>query len=154
MFYNSKSIVGFLKKQNLYRAKIKEQDCLRQIRSIFTFTIKENISFMYIRQSTLYFVVTHPVYKQEIVSKLHYLKSLLESNNKFPLCLNYSFNSYHVLLIEPLRKNQIKKIKQFHSHYKEKASQGFEIKSNNPKIKEAFLNIKQSIVKNLKQPTK
>jgi hypothetical protein len=66
-------------KQNPEFRKINTNEAMQRLISVLPLKLKKGIKFTYIKNETLYFVLTHPVYKMEFEYNKALINSLLSS---------------------------------------------------------------------------
>jgi hypothetical protein len=146
---NASMIISHLTDQPQFRY-LKQQACYRKFISLLGEKWQKAIAFVYIRNETLFVVLTHPGFKME----LHYNRDLLKS----VLTQLASIDSECTML-------QAKKVAVFHSkfhplahshsneetipYYQELASSTFTIETQDPELRKAFEKIQESIQCNL-----
>lgn len=73
-------ILSHLKKNPEFR-KINTSSSIERLIEILPLKLKKGIKFAYVKKQTLYFVLTHPVYKMEFEYNKGDIKSLLKKAN-------------------------------------------------------------------------
>lgn len=131
-------ILSHLKKNPEFR-KINTSSAIERLIEILPLKLKKGIKFAYVKKQTLYFVLTHPVYKMEF----EYNKSLIKSLLKSALIANVNDVKFFVTNIiekkEPLTENK--------PYYSERSHGIFENFCKDEKLRKKFEDIRE-IIKN------
>jgi hypothetical protein len=141
-----KNIKEILKHTPLPYDKIKIQRCLKLITSCLPIHIKNNISFMYLKNETLYFNTKHPAINFELYQKLNDIKMMLKAIQSKKRCLSIKITNIKAYTSYKKEKN-IPKILTDIKFYIQPPPLNFENKAKNKKIKEKFEEIRE-IIKN------
>ncbi len=144
---NSNNIIIHLKNQPYYK-KIKNIECFNKIKSLLPPKLSNSILFIYIKNQTLFFVLTHPGYKMEFNYNVNLIKRLLkELKKRDKNCQNLNIKDIKTFVTNKINiqktenNNKNSKI-----YYNERAKGNFKILTNNQKLKTRFLEI-QKIIK-------
>ncbi len=142
---NSKYIINHLinKPQN---SKILQKMCFEKLKSLLPPRLTKSILFMYIKNSTLFFVLNHPGMKMEFDYKNNLIKNLLKKIKDFDTsCADIEIDEVKTFISNKIAPSNT------HSkpprRYKEKSDASFDILSKNQDIKEIFQKIKEEIKK-------
>ncbi len=74
---DSKTIISHLKK-NPFLTNLKQEDCFSTLLELLPKSFTKYIKFLYIKNDTLFFVLTHPSAKMEFNYKRNLIKGLLK----------------------------------------------------------------------------
>ena len=148
---SSKEIINHIIKKPLH-SKLSELNCYNKIKAALPPHIGNSIAFIYKRDKTLFFALNHPGIKMEFDYKHNLIKSLLEKIKLY----DKKCADIEIIYIKSFVTNKIDKsidIKKPKKRYKERSNALFLIDCQNKELKELFLDIKESIKKNV-NPTK
>ncbi len=129
-------IISHIKKIPEFK-RINTSSIIEEFISILPLKLKKGVKFAYIKRQTLYFVLSHPVYKMEFEYNKADIKSLL-NKSKFEDVNDIAF--FVTNKIE--RKAKVQKAEPL---YKERSNGIFQNLANNPKLHEKFENIRSVI---------
>ncbi|WP_121626551.1 DUF721 domain-containing protein [Poseidonibacter antarcticus] len=129
-------ILSHLKKNPEFR-KINTSTSIKKFIEVLPLKLKKGVKFAYIRTQTLYFVLTHPVYKMEFEYNKADIKSLLKMGN-FDNVTEIAF-----FVSNKIEKKE--KIKKEEPLFKERAKGSFYNQAKDGKIYEKFENIREII---------
>ena len=143
---DSKTIINqFINKP--HNKKIKQKRCLEKLRSLLPKHLANGISFMYIKNSSLFLALNHPGIKMELNYNHNLIKDLLNKIKDFDKdCQNLTVNN-----IKPFVSNMTfidNKIEiDTTCKYEERAKGDFKIETENKKLQDIFQKIKEEIKK-------
>lgn len=132
-------ILSHLKKNPEFR-KINTSTSIKKLIEVLPPKLKKGVKFAYIRTQTLYFVLTHPVYKMEFEYNKADIKSLLKMGN-FDNVTEIDF--FVSNKIEKKAKKE--KIKKEDLLFRERAKGSFYNQAKDDKIYQKFENIREII---------
>jgi hypothetical protein len=147
---NASQIINSIQSRPQF-SKLSKYKCIKRIESIFIPALQRMIKFSYIKNDTLFFVLSHPAGKQEFDNNIQNIKSAL---------------NFH--MPEECKETPIKDIKAFVTHtpikkatqapkkeykYKERAIGNFTINIHDEKLNSLVRSI-QKIIKDKKYPKK
>jgi hypothetical protein len=134
------SILNNLKSKSEFR-KLNTNDKILKLISLLPISINKGIKFAYIKNSILFFVLTHPVYKAEFQYKVSIIKSLLSK-----------VGLDEVNKIEFFVSNRIDRTKNkkeiIYEKYKERSHAIFANNVKDKKLYKLFEEIRETIKKN------
>jgi hypothetical protein len=129
-------IISHLKSNPEFK-RINTATSIEKFISILPLKLKKGVKFGYVKGQTLYFVLTHPVYKMEFEYNKADIKSLLKMGN-FDNVTDIAF-----FITNKIEKK--KKVAKSEPLYKERAKGVFFNKANDKDIHEKFENIRNII---------
>ncbi|RUM67083.1 MAG: hypothetical protein DSZ06_01990 [Sulfurospirillum sp.] len=142
---SSKSIINHLIKKPSY-SKMGEKLCYQKIADALPPHISKSILFIYRKNQTLFFVLSHSGIKMEFDYKHNLIKSLLNKIKN----IDKSCQNIEITTIKSFVSNKINKTvpsKRVKLRYKERARGDFDFDIKNSNLKELFLQIKEEIKK-------
>ena len=145
---SSKEIISHIIKKPLH-SKLLELSCFNKLKAALPPHIGDSIAFIYKRDKTLFFALNHPGIKMEFDYKHNLIKSLLEKIKLY----DENCNNIEITKIKSFVTNRVeisKKETKSKKRYLERANGLFFIECENSELKEIFLDIKESIKKNVK----
>lgn len=131
-------ILNHLKNNPEFR-KINTSFLIMKFIDVLPLKLKKGVKFAYIKNQTLYFVLTHPVYKMEFEYNKALIKSLLKN---FKIANVEEIAFFVTNVIEKKEENKIEQ-----NVYKERSYGIFENLAKDEKIFKKFENIRE-IIKN------
>jgi hypothetical protein len=131
-------IISHIKKNPEFK-RINTSSKIEEFVNILPLKFKKGVKFAYIKRQTLYFVLSHPVYKMEFEYNKADIKSLL---NKSQL---EDVNDIAFFVTNKIERKS--KVKDSQPLYEERSRGVFQNLANNSKIHERFENIR-AIIKN------
>lgn len=131
-------ILSHLKNNPEFR-KINTSFLIMKFIDVLPLKLKKGVKFAYIKNQTLYFVLTHPVYKMEFEYNKALIKSLLKN---FKIANVEEIAFFVTNVIEKKEENKIEQ-----NVYKERSYGIFENLAKDEKIFKKFENIRE-IIKN------
>jgi len=126
-------------KNNPEFKKINTSSIIEQFIDILPLKLKKGVKFAYIKNQTLFFVLTHPVYKMEFEYNKGHIKSLLKSSKLVDV---QDIGFFVTNKIERKKKEIIKE-----PTFKERSFGIFENRLKNERLREKLENIR-NIIKN------
>ena len=129
-------ILSHLKNNPEFR-KINTSSTIEKFIAVLPLKLKKGVKFAYIKGQTLFFVLTHPVYKMEFEYNKADIKSLLKMGN-FDNVTDITF------FVTNKIERKVKTVKS-EPVYKERAKGVFFNKANDSEIHEKFENIRNII---------
>ncbi len=129
-------ILSHLKKNPEFR-KINTSSSIEKFIEVLPLKLKKGVKFAYIKGQTLFFVLTHPVYKMEFEYNKADIKSLLKMGN--------FENVTEIAFFVSNKIEKKKKIIKLEPLFKERAKGVFFNRANDEKIHEKFENIRNII---------
>ncbi len=136
---NISDILNHLKHNPSFR-KINTSNVIQSFINTLPLNLKRGVKFAYIKHQTLYFVLSHPVFKSEFEYNKAHIKSLLKNVN----IANIEDIKFFVTnKIEKKEKQELKK----EDKYKERAYGIFENKMKDEKLYNIFEDIRSIIKK-------
>ncbi len=148
----STEIISHLKNRS-FHSKLNQIECLNKLISLLPPRLGKAVSFVYIKNKTLFFALNHPGYKMEFNYNVNLIKELLKKLKKLDLnCKDIEVNEIKTFVsnMAELKQNRTMENKS-KIIYQEKATGNFDIKTKNQKFIELFKNIQNSIKKNIKE---
>ncbi|MBD3823179.1 MAG: hypothetical protein IE916_01540 [Epsilonproteobacteria bacterium] len=127
-------------------SKLKTARCLGTIKSLFNHRLQTMIKFAYLKNGTIFFVLTHPGAKQEFDNSIDSIKSAL----KFHMpqeCAELSFKELKAFVTHSPRK-VITAQSDEPRRYKERSTGAFENSVKDPKL-HALIGTIQKIIKEM-----
>jgi hypothetical protein len=142
---SSKSIINHLIKKPSY-SKMGEKLCYQKIADALPPHISKSILFIYRKNRTLFFVLSHSGIKMEFDYKHNLIKSLLNKiKNIDKNCQNIEITAVKSFVSNKISKTAPSKRRKL--RYKERAKGDFDFDMENTHLKELFLQIKEEIKK-------
>ncbi len=129
-------ILSHLKKNPEFR-KINTSSSIERLIELLPLKLRKGIKFAYIKKQTLYFVLTHPVYKMEFEYNKGDIKSLLKKIN--------IANVEDIAFFVTNKIEKKEKPKEPIEYYNEKSNAIFENKATNEHIFKKFEEIRRII---------
>jgi len=113
-------------------SKLAKYKCIQKIQSIFTPALQRMIKFAYIKNNTLFFVLTHPGAKQEFDNNIQTIKSALNFHTPDE-CMEDNIKDIKAFVTHtpPIKVKITPKKPQL---YKERAEGNFEINIHDEKL--------------------
>lgn len=140
---NASQIINSIQNKPQF-SKLSKYKCIKRIESIFIPALQKMIKFSYIKNDTLFFVLSHPAGKQEFDNNIQNIKSAL--NFHMPQeCENTLINDIKAFVTHTPIKKQIEIVKK-ELHYKERATGEFKIDIQDEKLNSLVKSI-QNIIK-------
>ncbi len=143
-------IISHLKNRS-FHSRLNQIECFNKLTSLLPTRLSQAISFMYIKNKTLFFVLNHPGYKMEFNYNVNLIKELLKKLKKLDLkCKDIEVEQIKVFNSNKTKFKR-KNMKQNESkiEYLEKSTGNFDIKTQNETYIDLFKKIQKSIKKNL-----
>ena len=143
---NASQIINSIQNRPQF-SKLSKYKCIKRIESIFIPALQKMIKFSYIKNDTLFFVLSHPAGKQEFDNNIQNIKSAL--NFHMPEeCSQTVINDIKAFVTHtPIKKaTQVLKIDQT---YKERATGNFHVNIHDEKLNSLVKSI-QKIIKDKK----
>lgn len=142
------TILSHLSSQPQFRF-LKQQYCYKKYLSLLTPKYQKAIAFIYIKEETLFIAVKHPGFKMELNYNRDLLKSVLTQLSEYDeACQNLIVEKvvifhtkYHPLPPSTQDTSTI-------PYYAELASEDFLIKTDDPELKDKFMQIKEIVACN------
>jgi len=142
---SSKSIINHLIKKPSY-SKMGEKLCYQKIADALPPHISKSILFIYRKNQTLFFVLSHSGIKMEFDYKHNLIKSLLNKiKNIDKSCSDIEITTIKSFVSNKVQKTQSPKESRKVLRYKERAKGEFEIKIQSENLKKIFQEIKSQI---------
>jgi hypothetical protein len=141
-----KNVKEILKHTPLPYDKIKIQRCLKLVTSCLPIHLKNSISYMYLKNETLYFATKHPAINFELYQKLTDIKMMLRAIQLKKRCLSIKITNIKAYTTYKKEKTPTK-IPSDIKFYIKKPTVNFKNKAKNKQIKEKFEEIRE-IIKN------
>ncbi len=147
----SSSIITFISSQPQFRL-LATHICYGKFLALLPPRFRSSIAYIYIKDSTLYFAITHPGMKMELNYNLDLFKSILAMIDREDcLC---SFPKVDKLMTfipkytEQLKLDDQKETETTVPYYSEKSTAYFDTDSLDKELREAYENIKKAILCN------
>ncbi len=143
-------IISHLKNRS-FHSRLNQIECFNKLTSLLPTRLSQAISFMYIKNKTLFFALNHPGYKMEFNYNVNLIKELLKKLKKLDLkCKDIEVEQIKVFNSNKTKFKR-KNMKQNESkiEYLEKSTGNFDIKTQNETYIDLFKKIQKSIKKNL-----
>lgn len=143
---NSKSVIQHLKNYPQF-SKLKKYECFNKLKDVLPFKLQTGIKFIYSKYDTLFFVLTHNMYKMEFNYNLKVIIKLLKELQKiYSECSEIKNVKFFVS--NKLTKEYNKPEKPTEPYYKELAKGKFEILAKDENVKKILEEIREIISKN------
>jgi hypothetical protein len=140
---NASQIINSIQNKPQF-SKLSKYSCIKKISSLFTPALQKMIKFGYFKSNTLFFVLNHPLAKQEFDNNIQNIKSALNFHTPNE-CIEHKINDIKAFVTHtPIKKQPPIKKTQF--HYKERANGNFTINIRDEKLKKLAKTI-QMIIK-------
>jgi len=142
---NASQIINSIQNKPQF-SKLSKYSCIKKISSLFTPALQKMIKFGYFKGNTLFFVLNHPLAKQEFDNNIQSIKSAL--NFYMPEeCNGIKIENIKAFVTHtPIKHQPFTKKKQ--QNYKERASGNFEINIKDEKLKNLIQTIQKIIKEN------
>lgn len=131
-------------------SKLSYYKCIKIVQSMFTAPVQKMISFAYIKNRTLFFVLNHPAGKQEFDNNIHSIKSALKFY--MPMhCKEQDENLFDDIkaFVTHSPKKEVQDERQTNQVYIERSSGNFEINVQDERLNSLIKSI-QDIIKSRK----
>lgn len=143
---NASQIINSIQNKPQF-SKLSKYKCIKRIESIFTPALQRMIKFSYIKNNTLFFVLSHPGGKQEFDNNIQHIKSALNFH-KPEECEETLINDIKAFVTHtPLK--QAKPIEKKKVIYKERSSGDFSVNIHDEKLNSLVKSI-QNIIKEMR----
>ena len=157
---NASQIINSIQNKPQF-SKLSKYKCIKRIQSVFLPALQRMIKFAYIKNDTLFFVLSHPAGKQEFDNNIQSIKSALKFQNKGTA---FAKQNVSLDLPEECKETLINDIKAFVTHtpiktveevqkkemkYLERATGNFSINIDDEKLNSLVKSI-QDIIKAMK----
>ncbi|MFA6193151.1 MAG: hypothetical protein WC665_12470 [Sulfurimonas sp.] len=143
---NASQIINSIQNKPQF-SKLSKYKCIKRIESVFIPALQRMIKFAYIKNDTLFFVLSHPAGKQEFDNNIQSIKSAL----KFHMpeeCKDTLINDIKAFVTHtPIKKTVEAPIKVM--RYQERATGEFSVDITDEKLRTLVLSI-QNIIKAMK----
>ncbi len=147
---DSKTIISHLKKHPLLKT-LEKEECFFLLKSLLPNSLSNYIKFLYTKNDTLFFVLTHPSAKMEFNYKHNLIKSLLNQLETFhPKCKCINLKNIKAFVTNRNKKNE-SFFKNSVIFYKERASGEFKNSAKDERLRELFEQIREEIKNNAKK---
>lgn len=138
-------IISHLKNRP-YLKKLQHVECFNMLLSLLPKNISENTRFMYQKNDTLFFVLTHPGIKMEFNYKSNLIKSILKKLIELnPQCIFMNSNNIKAFVTNKITIKEQLNSKKNKQRYKERSNASFENRSEDQELKELFEEIRKTI---------
>jgi len=128
---------------------LKQQECYQKYIKLLSPKWQKAIAFVYIKEDTLFIVITHPGFKMELNYNRDLLKSLLTQLNTYDSACEMMTASKVAIFHSKYHPMQQKsEVVSTVPYYAELASSDFEILSQDEELKAKFEHIKERILCN------
>ena len=139
---NASQIINSIQNKPQF-SKLSRYKCIKRIESIFIPALQKMIKFSYIKNDTLFFVLSHPAGKQEFDNNIENVKSAL----KFHMpkeCADTPFKDIKAFVTHtPLKKES--PIKKVEMYYPERATGNFSVDIQDEKLNSLVKSIQEII---------
>lgn len=122
--------------------------CYGKFLAILPPRFRTSIAYIYIKDSTLYFAITHPGIKMELNYNLDLFKSLLDMINREDCLCSFPKVDKLMTFIPKCILQMCEQTEDTVPHYDEKSTATFDTESLSKELKEAYENIKKAILCN------
>lgn len=154
---NASQIINSIQNKPQF-SKLSKYKCIKRIESTFVPALQKMIKFSYIKNDTLFFVLSHPAGKQEFDNNIQSIKSALNFQNKTTA---FAKQNLSLDMLEECEGTLINDIKAFVTHtpikqpkielkkevqYKERSSGNFSVNIHDEKLNSLVRSI-QNIIK-------
>ena len=142
---NASQIINFIQNKPQF-SKLSKYKCIKRIESIFTPALQRMIKFSYIKNDTLFFVLSHPGGKQEFDNNIQHIKSALNFHTPEE-CRETLINDIKAFVTHTPTKQTHTEVKK-EVKYKEQSSGNFTINIHDEKLNQLIKSI-QNIIKEM-----
>lgn len=128
--------------------KLQHVECFNLLLSLLPKNISNNTRFVYQKNDTLFFVLTHPGIKMEFNYKSNLIKSILKKLIEVnPQCIFINSSKIKAFVTNKISHEESLNSKKIRSRYKERSNASFENRSQNKEIQDLFEEIRKTILK-------
>jgi hypothetical protein len=129
---------------------LKKHECFKRYISLLPAKWQNAVAFMYIKNNTMFIATNHPAFKMELNYNKDLLTSILMQLKRYSNECN-SLEADNIIIFDSKYTNIAKEKKPIDTvpYYHENAKGVFDIKSDEPTLKEKFEQIKHTIEQNI-----
>jgi hypothetical protein len=141
---DSKTIISHLKK-NPFLTNLKQEDCFSTLLELLPKSFTRHVKFLYIKNNTLFFVLSHPSAKMEFNYKRNLIKGLLKQVINFHKeCSCFEDKEIKAFISNKEKEHFEPKIS--HISYEERSNGKFKNCAKDKKLYDLFEQIREEIL--------